>query len=34
MGYAAALAWVLSDHTAIFTAFAFLTARFWVHYDV
>jgi multiple sugar transport system permease protein len=34
MGYAAALAWVLLVLTALFTAFAFLSARFWVHYDV
>lgn len=34
MGYAAALAWVLLLLTAIFTAFAFLTSRYWVHYNV
>ncbi|KFL29517.1 ABC transporter permease [Devosia riboflavina] len=33
MGYAAALAWVLLVIIALFTAFAFLTSRFWVHYD-
>jgi multiple sugar transport system permease protein len=34
MGYAAALAWVLLIMTSIFTAFAFLSSRYWVHYDV
>jgi multiple sugar transport system permease protein len=34
MGYAAALAWILLILTAVFTAFTFLTSRFWVHYDV
>ena len=34
MGYASALAWVLLLITALFTAFSFLTSRFWVHYDV
>lgn len=33
MGYAAALAWILLVIIAIFTAFAFLTSRFWVYYD-
>lgn len=33
MGYAAALAWILLVLIAIFTAFAFLTSRFWVFYD-
>jgi multiple sugar transport system permease protein len=33
MGYAAALAWILVVIIGTFTAFAFLTARFWVHYD-
>lgn len=33
MGYAAALAWVLVAIVAIFTAFSFLTSRYWVHYD-
>ncbi len=33
MGYAAALAWVLVLIIAAFTAFGFLTARYWVHYD-
>jgi multiple sugar transport system permease protein len=33
MGYAAALAWVLVVIIAIFTAFSFLTSRYWVHYD-
>ncbi len=33
MGYAAALAWILVVVIGTFTAFAFLTARFWVHYD-
>lgn len=33
MGYAAALAWVLVLIIAIFTAFSFLSARYWVHYD-
>ena len=34
MGYAAALAWILLVLIAIFTAFSFLTSRFWVFYDV
>ena len=33
MGYAAALAWILLLLIAIFTAFSFLTSRFWVFYD-
>jgi multiple sugar transport system permease protein len=33
MGYASALAWILLVMIAAFTAFAFLTSRFWVHYD-
>jgi multiple sugar transport system permease protein len=33
MGYAAALAWVLVALIAGFTAFAFLSSRYWVHYD-
>ncbi|WP_337270564.1 carbohydrate ABC transporter permease [Oryzifoliimicrobium ureilyticus] len=33
MGYAAALAWILVIIIAIFTAFSFLSARYWVHYD-
>jgi multiple sugar transport system permease protein len=33
MGYAAALAWILLLLIAVFTAFAFLTSRFWVYYD-
>lgn len=33
MGYASALAWVLVIIIAIFTAFAFLSTRYWVHYD-
>jgi multiple sugar transport system permease protein len=33
MGYAAALAWILVVIIAGFTAFAFLTARYWVHYS-
>lgn len=33
MGYASALAWVLLLLIASFTAFAFLTSRYWVHYD-
>jgi ABC-type sugar transport system permease subunit len=32
MGYAAAMAWTLVIVLAGFTAFLFLTARFWVHY--
>ncbi|WP_299652534.1 sugar ABC transporter permease [uncultured Jannaschia sp.] len=33
MGYASALAWILLVIIAFFTAFSFLTARYWVHYD-
>jgi multiple sugar transport system permease protein len=33
MGYAAALAWLLVIIIALFTAFAFLSSRYWVHYD-
>jgi multiple sugar transport system permease protein len=33
MGYAAALAWVLVAIIAMFTAFAFLSSRYWVHYN-
>jgi multiple sugar transport system permease protein len=33
MGYASALAWVLLAIVAAFTAFSFLTSKFWVHYD-
>jgi multiple sugar transport system permease protein len=33
MGYASALAWILVVIVAAFTAFAFLSARYWVHYD-
>ena len=33
MGYAAALAWILVVIIACFTAFSFLTARYWVHYN-
>lgn len=33
MGYASALAWFLLLLVACFTAFSFLTSRFWVHYD-
>lgn len=33
MGYAAALAWILVVIIAIFTAFSFLSSRYWVHYD-
>jgi multiple sugar transport system permease protein len=32
MGYAAALAWILVVIIASFTAFSFLTSRYWVHY--
>ncbi|MEU6719185.1 sugar ABC transporter permease [Nonomuraea sp. NPDC046802] len=32
MGYASALAWVLLLVTAVFTALAFRSARYWVHY--
>jgi len=33
MGYASALAWVLLAIIAAFTAFSFLTSRYWVHYE-
>ena len=33
MGYAAALAWILVIIIASFTAFSFLTSRYWVHYN-
>ncbi|MDP9837265.1 multiple sugar transport system permease protein [Neorhizobium huautlense] len=33
MGYASALAWVLVAIIAVFTAFSFLTTKYWVHYD-
>ena len=33
MGYASALAWVLVIIIACFTAFSFLSAKYWVHYD-
>jgi multiple sugar transport system permease protein len=33
MGYASALAWVLVVIVAAFTAFAFLSSRYWVHYS-
>jgi len=33
MGYASALAWVLLAIVALFTAFSFLTSKYWVHYD-
>lgn len=33
MGYASALAWVLVVIIAIFTAFSFLSSKYWVHYD-
>lgn len=33
MGYASALAWVLLAIVAAFTAFSFLTSRYWVHYE-
>jgi multiple sugar transport system permease protein len=33
MGYASALAWILVIVIAAFTAFSFLTSRYWVHYD-
>ncbi len=33
MGYASALAWVLLAIVGLFTAFSFLTSRYWVHYD-
>ncbi|KFL27202.1 ABC transporter permease [Devosia sp. 17-2-E-8] len=33
MGYASALAWILLAIVAVFTAFSFLTSKYWVHYD-
>ncbi len=33
MGYASALAWALLAIVALFTAFSFLTSKYWVHYD-
>ncbi|MGO4705984.1 carbohydrate ABC transporter permease [Microvirga sp. 2MCAF38] len=33
IGYASALAWVLVVIICVFTALAFFSARFWVHYD-
>ena len=33
MGYASALAWILVVIIAAFTAFSFLSSRYWVHYD-
>lgn len=33
MGYASALAWILVVIIAFFTAFSFLTSKYWVHYD-
>jgi multiple sugar transport system permease protein len=33
MGYASALAWLLVIIIGLFTAFSFLSARYWVHYD-
>ena len=33
MGYASALAWFLLFIIACFTAFSFLTSKYWVHYD-
>jgi multiple sugar transport system permease protein len=33
MGYASALAWVLLLLVGLFTAFSFLTSKYWVHYD-
>lgn len=33
MGYASALAWFLLVMIAAFTAFSFLTSKYWVHYD-
>jgi len=33
MGYASALAWILVVIIATFTAFSFLSAKYWVHYD-
>jgi len=33
MGYASAIAWILLIIIACFTAFSFLTSRYWVHYN-
>ena len=33
MGYASAMAWILLVIIAVVTALAFLTSRFWVHYE-
>lgn len=33
MGYASALAWVLLIIIGVFTALAFLSSKYWVHYD-
>ena len=33
MGYASALAWVLLAIIAAFTAIAFWTSKYWVHYE-
>jgi multiple sugar transport system permease protein len=33
MGYASALAWILLALVGLFTAFSFLTSKYWVHYD-
>ncbi len=33
MGYASALAWILLAIVGFFTAFSFLTSKYWVHYD-
>jgi len=33
MGYASALAWFLLCLIGLFTAFSFLSAKYWVHYD-
>ncbi|MDO1583023.1 carbohydrate ABC transporter permease [Rhizobium oryzicola] len=33
MGYASALAWVLLIIIAVFTGIAFLTSKYWVHYE-
>jgi multiple sugar transport system permease protein len=33
MGYASAMAWVLLNAIAVFTAIIFMTSRYWVHYE-
>ena len=33
MGYASAIAWVLMLIIGVFTAIAFWTSRYWVHYE-